>query len=106
MFCFTSGRSRTLDSFNAGNRRQARKDLIFRAFSACLRIPRERGIVKKRPGKSKKSTTLPRPQAEEFAAAASGRIFLHPTAGCDILIVEKGKARDTQPTLNNDYLIT
>ena len=41
-----------------------------------------------------------------FAAAASGRIFLHPTAGCDILIVEKGKARDTQPTLNNDYLIT
>ena len=41
-----------------------------------------------------------------IATAADGRNFLHPIAGCDILIVEKGKARDTQPTLNNDYLIT
>ena len=57
-FCFTSGRSRTLDSFYAGNRRQARKDLIFRAFSACHRIPRGRGIVKERPEKSKKSPIL------------------------------------------------
>ena len=45
-------------------------------------------------------------EKSNFATAAGGRIFLHPTAGCDILIVEKGKARDTQPTLNNDYLIT
>lgn len=46
------------------------------------------------------------PEKYHFATAADGRNFLHPTAGCDILIVEKGKARDTQPTLNNDYLIT